>query len=189
MSLESTIEFVPAPQWTGRAINRAMKHKSMPKPPATVLDLGSGDGRVVMAFAQKGYNAYGIEINEQLVNKSWEKTSFVTLSGTASFTHGNYLPQEMRTRLKPEPHVLLQDTPDPYKQIGKTPQDFDMFFIYPHGGQMDSIFDFFKTYARKSAVLMALGDEIDWQYNGDPQIAHMGTINLPEGRYTLYRKD
>ncbi|MCA9391880.1 class I SAM-dependent methyltransferase [candidate division WWE3 bacterium] len=35
-----------------------------------VVDIGSGDGRVVIALAKAGYNAHGIEINPYLVIKS-----------------------------------------------------------------------------------------------------------------------
>ena len=36
---------------------------SSPRKKDKILDLGSGDGRIVMAFAEKGYEAHGYEIN------------------------------------------------------------------------------------------------------------------------------
>jgi SAM-dependent methyltransferase len=37
------------------------------KPGQTLLDLGSGDGRVLIAAAQRGWNAVGIEVSPMLV--------------------------------------------------------------------------------------------------------------------------
>jgi hypothetical protein len=44
------------------------------KPGQTVLELGSGDGRVLIAAAQKGLNAVGYEINPLLFIYSWLRT-------------------------------------------------------------------------------------------------------------------
>lgn len=41
-----------------------------PKPGDRVIDLGSGDGRIVIAFAERGAMAVGYEINPLLVAKS-----------------------------------------------------------------------------------------------------------------------
>lgn len=38
-----------------------------------VADLGSGDGRIVAAFAEKGAKAFGFEKNKKLVERSKEK--------------------------------------------------------------------------------------------------------------------
>lgn len=40
----------------------------------TLLELGSGDGKVLLAAAQAGYNAVGIELNPILVLVSWWRT-------------------------------------------------------------------------------------------------------------------
>lgn len=40
---------------------------------ATMVDLGSGDGRVVEAFCQAGYEGYGFEINPLLVRKARQR--------------------------------------------------------------------------------------------------------------------
>jgi hypothetical protein len=44
-----------------------------PRPPRVVVDLGSGDGRVVVAMAQRGYEAHGIEFNPWLV--AWSRAA------------------------------------------------------------------------------------------------------------------
>jgi len=44
------------------------------KPGQTLLDLGSGDGRVLIAAAKRGINAVGIELSPVLFMLSWLRT-------------------------------------------------------------------------------------------------------------------
>ncbi|MBP7857883.1 MAG: hypothetical protein WAW63_05360 [Candidatus Saccharimonadales bacterium] len=44
------------------------------KPGQTLLELGSGDGKVLVAAAEAGYNAVGIELNPLLALVSWLRT-------------------------------------------------------------------------------------------------------------------
>lgn len=55
--------FVPS---TKRAVDAMVKLAKI-RPGQTVIDVGSGDGRVLFAAAKKGANAIGIEINPYLV--------------------------------------------------------------------------------------------------------------------------
>jgi len=54
------------------------------------LDLGSGDGRVVIAFAKKGIRAEGIEINPFLVLYSKRKIKKLGLQKKAKIYWGNF---------------------------------------------------------------------------------------------------
>ena len=44
------------------------------KPGQTLLELGCGDGRVLIAAAQQGYNAVGYELNPLLALLAWTRT-------------------------------------------------------------------------------------------------------------------
>ena len=44
------------------------------KPGETMLDLGSGDGRVLLAAAKRGANVVGVELSPLLVAVSWLRT-------------------------------------------------------------------------------------------------------------------
>src|SRR3990167_10763153 len=50
-------------------------------PNQTMVDLGSGDGKVVIAFAKKGIQTRGIEIDPVLVEKSLENIAQENLNG------------------------------------------------------------------------------------------------------------
>ncbi|MDO8834555.1 MAG: methyltransferase domain-containing protein, partial [Vicinamibacterales bacterium] len=51
-----------------------------------VIDLGSGDGRTVIAAAKRGARALGIEYNQELVDLSTETAQAAGVADRASFT-------------------------------------------------------------------------------------------------------
>ncbi|OGM26107.1 hypothetical protein A3D00_01815 [Candidatus Woesebacteria bacterium RIFCSPHIGHO2_02_FULL_38_9] len=79
ISVFSGAPFVPIP--TGK-IEEILK-LSKSKPAEKVVDLGSGDGRVVIAFARKGIIAHGYETNPILVIWSKFRIQQLGLSGKA----------------------------------------------------------------------------------------------------------
>ena len=57
-----------------------------------VVDLGSGDGRIVITAARKfGARGLGIELDEKLVEKSRENARRANVAGQVSFVHGDVL--------------------------------------------------------------------------------------------------
>lgn len=61
-------------------------------PSDVVVDLGSGDGRIVIAAARKfGARAIGIELDPPLVRKSREAAAAEGVAGRATFVEGNVL--------------------------------------------------------------------------------------------------
>ena len=60
------------------------------KPGDKVVDLGSGDGRIIIAFARKGVEAHGYEVSPALVLWSRLKIYFLGLSDRAFIHYGNF---------------------------------------------------------------------------------------------------
>jgi hypothetical protein len=61
-----------------------------------VVDLGSGDGRIVIAAAQKfGARGIGIELDARLVEKSREAARAAQLDGKVSFVQGDVLTADL----------------------------------------------------------------------------------------------
>jgi SAM-dependent methyltransferase len=54
-----------------------------------VMDLGSGDGRLVIAAARRGARAVGVEFNPDLVNLSRQRAKEAGVDGKASFLVGD----------------------------------------------------------------------------------------------------
>ena len=81
------LPYVPA---TNQQVDNVLKalSKSNKHPPNTqkLVDIGSGDGRIVIASAKAGYQAHGIELNMWLVLYSKWRTLFSQgLKGKATF--------------------------------------------------------------------------------------------------------
>ena len=177
--------------WVHAAILVAQRAKLIPNPPATVIDLGSGDGKPATLFANHGYTAYGIEIHPELVETARINVATVTkLPNPPQFAQGNYLPKELRPRIKKNWHVLLDDTPDPYKTLEIMLAEIDIFFAYPYPQQVQSIAQLFQQYAKQGAKLLAIGYEAIWNYKiQQPNIKQLAA--LPTGKttsFTVYEK-
>lgn len=70
--IQSKISFLHDPVYvpsTKQSITNMVK-LAQPRPGQVVIDLGSGDGRLLLAFARKGCRCIGYEINPVLVWKS-----------------------------------------------------------------------------------------------------------------------
>jgi hypothetical protein len=81
-----------------------------------VIDLGSGDGRTVLAAAKLGARAHGIEYNERLVELSKQNAETATLGNRATFAKADiftsdfsqatvvtlFLLQEINLRIRPK---------------------------------------------------------------------------------------
>ena len=82
------IPWMATPQ---RHIATALKHLPPPRAGSGVwIDLGSGDGRLVIAAAQKGYRAIGYELNWVLVAASYVNALRAGVLDKVSFRHDDF---------------------------------------------------------------------------------------------------
>lgn len=111
--------FVPSPH---QIVERMLELAKI-KPGEKLYDLGSGDGRVVIAAAQKyDAKAVGIELSSRLVRSSQEEIKRLGLSDKASVVHGDvfdadlsdadvvilYLMRDSNNTLKPKLEKALK---------------------------------------------------------------------------------
>src|SRR4051794_15602238 len=54
-----------------------------------LIDLGSGDGRIVVAAAKRGAKALGVEYNPELVQLSRDNAAAAGVTDQASFVHAD----------------------------------------------------------------------------------------------------
>ena len=59
------------------------------RPGETLIDLGSGDGRIVLAAARRGAQAMGIEIDPELVDRARRRAELEGLQSRARFSRGD----------------------------------------------------------------------------------------------------
>lgn len=77
--------WVPTPD----ALVERMLEMAKATPKDFVIDLGSGDGRTVIAAAKRGINALGIEYNPDMVNLSVRNAGREGVAARAKFLHGD----------------------------------------------------------------------------------------------------
>lgn len=61
-----------------------------------LMDLGSGDGRIVLAAARRGAEATGVEIDGELVERARRRAELEGLQARARFTRGNLFEVSLR---------------------------------------------------------------------------------------------
>lgn len=69
---------------------QSMLKLAKPKKGEKIVDLGSGDGKVVFALAKRGYTVEGIEINPLLVSKSRKRAKELGLDQSVTFTRKSF---------------------------------------------------------------------------------------------------
>jgi protein-L-isoaspartate O-methyltransferase len=85
--------FVPSP---APVVDRMLELAKL-KPGEKVYDLGSGDGRVVIAAAQKyDVKAVGIELSSRLVKESTEEIEKLGLANKAEVIHGDVFDADLK---------------------------------------------------------------------------------------------
>jgi len=117
---EGSVPFVPTPP---EVVERMLRLAEVGAGD-TLLDLGSGDGRVVIAAARRGARALGIEHDASLVARARAAAREAGVDGLARFAHGDlyaapldgytvitlYLLPEANLRLKPRLLALAPGT-------------------------------------------------------------------------------
>jgi protein-L-isoaspartate O-methyltransferase len=113
------VPFVPSPQ----VVVDKMIELAGVKPGDLVYDLGSGDGRIVIAAAKKGAKAVGFEIDGDLLNESRANINKAGVQALAEIRHQDILTVDFSTatvvtmyllpdvNLKLKPNLLSQLKP------------------------------------------------------------------------------
>lgn len=87
------VVWVPTPQVTAER----MLDLARVGPKDFVVDLGSGDGRLVIAAAKRGARALGVEFNPELVELSRRNAEQAGVAGRARFVAGDFFKTDFST--------------------------------------------------------------------------------------------
>lgn len=128
-------------------------------PGSRFVEWGSGLGVVTCQAALLGFDAVGIEIEEELVDES---RSLAEDHGVeAEFVCGSYVPEDGDEVLEANAYNLARavtwlrnDAPGAYDELGLEPDDFDLVFAYPWPGEEGAVFDLFAEFASVGALLL-----------------------------------
>ena len=131
---------------------------------------GSGYGIGSCFAAMLGYEAYGIEIEAELVKASQELADDSGID--IRIIHGDYMPDGFECYngmggaelVKPEHYTFGRDDIDEvarYEGMDRGRDEVDLFFIYPWPGEQEFVQEFFHAVAADGAILLAYYGEND----------------------------
>ena len=115
---------------------------------------GSGMGTTACLAASVGFEAYGIEIERELVEASEGLAEDFDLEVT--FVHGSFVPEggdELAMDSGDFETLSLGHTPA-YDELGLDVDDFGLVFAYPWPGDEWAVENLFEHFAARGALLM-----------------------------------
>ncbi len=110
---------------------QSFKQRSIATCPPTFLEWGSGLGVVTIMASQLGFDAYGIEVENELVDTAIDLAKRYGASPT--FAVGSFIPTAFSAneRLENMLQNTRDDQPAAYEQLDMDLRDFDLVYAYP----------------------------------------------------------
>ena len=128
-------------------------------PGTSLCEWGSGFGVVASLAGMLEFDAYGMEIDRELVDASRRLADNFGLP--VEFVHGSFIPsgaeanaEESYTDNDAEFFFLDTVSDNAYDELGLDPDDFDVVFAYPWPGEECLIVSLFEKYAAEEALLL-----------------------------------
>lgn len=131
------------------------------------LEWGSATGVITIMADLLGYEAYGIELDADLVETA--RALARKYGSGARFAAGSFLPGGYRYRPRNGDGRLgtIGDGESGYRELGVPLDDFDIVYGYPWGGEEPMMLDLMRAYGGRDARLLILGgNEIRVYRNG-----------------------
>ncbi len=91
-AIEKDVPFVPTPE----TVVDEMLSMAKAGPNDTVIDLGSGDGRIVIAAAKRGARAIGIDIDPERIKEANEKAKENGVQDKVQFIRQNLFDADLK---------------------------------------------------------------------------------------------
>lgn len=120
----------------------------------TVLEWGSGLGVVTIMASQMGFEAYGIEAEQELVAFSDELAK--KYGPEAQFAEGSFIPDEFEWILEDgdEAERTFVDLPAAYDKLEMELKDFDLIYAYPWPEEHRLYRNIVRSLGRSDAILL-----------------------------------
>ncbi len=124
--------YVPSnDEFTGQIIANIKNYN-----PKKILDMGSGEGKLVIALAELGYRVEGIELNPLLVLRSRKLIKQKGLQNKATIKWGNFWKYDTRTYdvvvLYVIKHIMPKLEKKLLKEMDKNSYIFSNYFVFPN---------------------------------------------------------
>ncbi len=124
------------------------------RPGRRFLEWGSATGVITVMADLLGYEAYGIELDEQLVEIALDVA--VRYRSGARFAAGSFLPAGYVWRPRHGDGRLgtVGEGASGYPKLGRSLDDFDLVYAYPWGGEEPMMHDLMRAYGAPEASLL-----------------------------------
>lgn len=122
---------------------------------------GSGFGVVSCLAAMLGFDAWGVEVEADLVAAARQLAADFDLP--VGFACGSFIPDAPRRAPSRERRFGWLNTTarSGYEALGLGPEDFDLIFAYPWPDEEELVLELFEEYARTGALLLIYRPEGD----------------------------
>jgi len=153
--------FVPSDFERVYAVLRAAAEVNL-APGTRFCEWGSGFGVVAGLAAMLGFDAYGIEVDGDLVDAARRLAADFNLP--VEFAHDSFIPHggEVVAEASGAFSWLAPDAGGAYAELGLDPDDFDVVFVYPWPDEEGVTDALFERYAGTGAILVTYhgGDDL-----------------------------
>src|SRR5207248_6274899 len=144
--------FVPSDFGQVYGVLRALAETDL-APGRLFCEWGSGFGVIACLAAMLDFDAFGIEVEEELVEAAQELADDFGLP--VEFVHGSFLPADFDARTNGQQFAwLTTDTHDGHVDLELAPDDFDVIFAYPWPDEEALTEDLFERCGRVGAILV-----------------------------------
>jgi len=118
------------------------------------LEWGAATGVITIAADLLGFEAYGIELESDLVATA--RALATRFDSGARFVAGSFLPSGYVWRSSDGDSRIgtLGIGPSAYRELGYALDDFDVVFGYPWDGELPLMVDLMSRYGRDDAILL-----------------------------------
>jgi hypothetical protein len=137
------------------------------------LEWGSATGVITIMADLLGFEAYGIELDADLVRVA--RGLARRHGSSARFVHGSFLPSGYRWKPKgtDDRAGTIGEGESAYPELGHPLDDFDLVFAYPWYGEEALMLDLMARYGGREATLLMQGSA------GDVQVFRRGGVGTP----------
>ena len=141
--------FIPCDHRGAQEALRQLRSRAL-----TFVELGSGAGVVTIMADLLGFEAYGIEIEPWLVNRSIELAE--QFGSAATFAEGTFVPPAYQDEIEHLSGDYFTPTDGSYAfdELGLALSDFDLVFAYQWPGEEDWLRELVRRHARANAILL-----------------------------------
>jgi hypothetical protein len=153
--------FVPSDFERVHAVLQAIAERSLAAGPR-FCEWGSGFGVVAGLAAMLGFEAFGIEIESDLVEAARELADDFELP--VEFVHGSFIPRGGEALFERQTAFswLVAESDGAYESMELDADDFDVIFCYPWPDEQNVTAEVFEQFAADGAIIISFhgGDDI-----------------------------